>query len=110
MNEIVQSAQMVLQPSGGTVTLIEKYSGAASLGHDSTECRRAVYFQAAASVVVTACQTAKRPAISIRHSVAESLCWLGRKCGEMPEKAERKRCACPVEVNRFIACSRCLVG
>lgn len=94
----------------GTVTLFEKSSSAAYLRKAATGHRRAVHFQAAASVAVTSCQTAKRSAISVRHSGAESLCRLGRKCGEMPEKADRNRCACPGDVKRFIACSRCLVG
>jgi hypothetical protein len=33
-----------------------------------------------------------------------------RKWGEMPLKADRNRCACPGEVKRFIARSRCRVG
>ena len=33
-----------------------------------------------------------------------------RKCGEMPLNADKNRCACPGEVNRFIARSRCRVG
>ena len=94
----------------GTVTLIEKWSGTNSSGHSATGRRRAVHFQAAALVAVTSCQTAKRSAISVRHSSAVNRCRPGWKCGEMPEKADRNRCACPTEVNRFIARSRCLVG
>ena len=94
----------------GTVTLIERWSGTASSGHSATGRRRAVRFQVAASVAVTSCQTVKRSAISVRHSSAVNRCRPGRKCGEMPEKADRNRCACPTEVNRFIARSRCLVG
>lgn len=57
--------------------------------------RRAVHSQVAESIAVTSCQTAKRSVISARHSGAESLCLRGRKCGEIPEKADRNRCACP---------------
>jgi hypothetical protein len=32
------------------------------------------------------------------------------ECGEMPLNADKNRCACPGDVNRFIARSRCLVG
>ena len=34
----------------------------------------------------------------------------GRKCGNIPLNADKNRWACPGEVNRFIARSRCLVG
>ena len=94
----------------GTVTLIEMCSGTASLGHDATGNRREVHFQAATSVAVTSCQTAQRSAVSVCHSSAVSQCLRGRKCGEIPEKAERDRFACPGGVDRFIARSRCLVG
>ena len=58
-----------------------------------------------AAVVVTPViwfQTVKRSAISWRHPVADSRCRRGRKCGEMRLNADRNRCACPGEVNRFI--------
>ena len=100
----------MLTHRSGTVTLIEKLSGEACLVQAITGHRWAVHFQAATSVAVTSCQTANRSAISARHSDAESLCRPDRKCGEIPEKADRNRCACPGEVNRFIARSRCRVG
>ena len=43
-------------------------------------------------------------------SGAVSRCRPGRKCGEMPLNTDKNRCACPGDVNRFIARSRCLVG
>lgn len=55
-------------------------------------------------------QTANRSVISVRHSAAVSRCRRGRKCGEMLLNADRNRCACPGEVKRFIARSRCRVG
>ena len=58
-------------------------------------------FQAAASGAVTTRQTAKRSAISIRHSAALSRCRRGRKCAEMPLKADRNRCACRDDLKRF---------
>lgn len=67
-------------------------------------------FQTATSIAVTSRQTAKRSAISVRHSGAESRCRPGRKCGEIELNADRNRCACPGDVNRFIARSRCRVG
>lgn len=94
----------------GTVTLVETLSSEAYLGQAFAGHLRAVHFQVPESVAVTCCQTAKRSVISVRHSGAESLCRLGRKCGEMPEKADRNRCACAGDLKRFIARSRCLVG
>jgi hypothetical protein len=67
-------------------------------------------FQAAASSAVTSRQTAKRPSISVRHWVALSRCLRGRKCAEMPLKADRNRWACRTDLKRFIARSRCRVG
>ena len=93
----------------GTVTLIEKYSGTSSLVQVPARNRRAVHFQAAAVAVISR-QTANRSTISVCHSAAVSRCRRGRKCGEMPEKADRNRCACPGEVKRFITRSRCRVG
>ena len=66
-----------------------------------------------AAVVLTGViwfQTVKRSAISWRHPVADSRCRRGRKCGEMRLNADRNRCACRGEVNRFIARLRCRVG
>ena len=63
-----------------------------------------------AAVVLTGViwlQTVKR---SWRHPVVDSRCRRGRKCGEMWLNADRNRCACRGEVNRFIARSRCRVG
>ena len=94
----------------GTVTLIEKLSGTSSLVQVATGRHHAVHIQAAALVAVTSCQSANRSAISVRHSGAESLCRLGRKCCEMSPNADRRLCACPGEVKRFIARSRCRVG
>ena len=37
-------------------------------------------------------------------------CRRGRKCGEMPLNADRNRCACRIDLKRFIARSRCRVG
>ena len=77
---------------------------------------RLCYFPALhvqAAVVVTPViwfQTVKRSAISWRHPVADSRCRRGRKCGEMRLNADRNRCACRGEVNRFIARSRCRAG
>lgn len=53
----------------GTVKLIETDSGAVCFG--VAEGCRIVIFQAATSVAVTSRQTAKRSAISVRHSGAE---------------------------------------
>lgn len=94
----------------GTVTLIEKYSGTSSLVQVATGRRQAVHIQAAASVAVISRQTANRSAISVRHSAAVSRCRRGRKCGEMLLNVDRNRCACPGEVKRFMARSRCRVG
>jgi hypothetical protein len=66
-----------------------------------------------AAVVLTGViwfQTVKRSAISCRHPVVDSRCRRGRKCGEMWLNADRNRCACRREVNRFTARSRCRVG
>ena len=70
----------------------------------------ALVFQAAASSAVTSHQTAKRSSISVRHWVALSRCRRGRKCAEMPLKADRNRWACRTDLKRFIARSRCRVG
>jgi hypothetical protein len=69
----------------------------------------ALVFQAAASSAVTSRQTAKRSSISVRHWVALSRCRRGRKCAEMPLKADRNRWACRTDLKRFIARSRCRV-
>jgi hypothetical protein len=58
-------------------------------------------FQAAVSSSVTSCQTAKRSTISVRHPVALSRCRRGRKCAEMPLKADRNLWACRTDLNRF---------
>ena len=55
------------------------------------------------SIVVTA------PALD-PTSVALSRCRRGRKCAEIPLKADRNRCACRGDLKRFIARSRCRVG
>ena len=55
-------------------------------------------------------QTAKRSVISVRHPLALSRCRRGRKCAEMPLKADRNRWACRTDLKRFIARSRCRVG
>ena len=94
----------------GTVTLIEKFSGAAGLGQVVAGNPPGRSPSGGGVGRGDFCQSAKRSAISVRHSGAESLCRVGRKCGEISEKAERKRCACPGDVSRFIARSRCLVG
>jgi hypothetical protein len=54
--------------------------------------------------------TVNRSVIARRHSDAVSKCRRSRKCGVMPLNAERNRCACRGEANRFIARSRCRVG
>jgi len=92
------------------VTLVEKNSGTSNLVQVATGHRRAVHIQTTASVAVISRQTAKRSVISVRHSAAVSRCRRGRKCGEMLLNANRNRCACPGEVKRFIARSRCRVG
>lgn len=95
----------------GSVTLIEKFSGAIELEHAAMKPRwRLFTFQETTPVAATSCQSAKRSAISVRHSSAVSRCRQGLKCGEMRPKAVRNRCACPGEVKRFIVCSRCRVG
>ena len=93
----------------GTVTLVEKWSGTVRFGAAAMKHFRLFTFQAM-TVAVTSRQTVKRSAISARHSGAVSRCRPGRKCGEMPLNADKNRCACPGDVNRFIARSRCLVG
>jgi hypothetical protein len=71
--------------------------------------RWVVHIQAAVSSAVTSRQTAKRSAISVRHWVALNKC-RGRKCAQMPLKADRNRCGCRNDLIRFIARSRCRVG
>jgi hypothetical protein len=58
----------------------------------------------------TSFQVAKREVISRRYSSALSRWRRGRKCGDISLNADRNRCACPGEVNFFIARSRCRVG
>ena len=67
-------------------------------------------FQEAILLSVNSCQTANQSAISARDSGAESRCRYGRKCGEIELNADKNRCACPADVKRFIAHSRCRVG
>ena len=62
------------------------------------------------AVPVTSFHTVNRSAISRRYSSAPSRWRRGRKCGEMPLKADKNRWACPGEVNRFMARSRWRVG
>ena len=71
--------------------------------------RWVVTFQAALSSAVTSRQTAKPSTIPVRHWVALSRCRRGRKCAQMPAKADRNRCACRNDLKRFIARSRCRV-
>jgi hypothetical protein len=59
---------------------------------------------------VISLQTAKQSAITWRQSVADSKCRRGRKCGEMRLNADRNRCACRIDLKRFIARSRYRVG
>ena len=66
--------------------------------------------QAAVALPVTSFQVVNRSAISRRYSLAPSRWRPGRKCGDIPLNADKNRWACPGEVNRFIARSRCLVG
>jgi hypothetical protein len=66
--------------------------------------------QAAVAVPVIWFQVVNRSVISRRYSWAESRWWPGRKCGEMPLKADKNRWACRAEVNFFIARSRARVG
>ena len=58
----------------------------------------------------TSFQGVKRVVISWRYCSALSRWRRGRKCGDMPLKAARKRGAPPIERKRFIARSRCLMG
>ncbi len=62
------------------------------------------------AVPVTSFQVVTRVSISHRYSSAVSRWRRGRKCGDIPLKADRNRCACPAEVNFFIARSRARVG
>jgi hypothetical protein len=62
------------------------------------------------TVSVTSFQTWKRSVMVARYSAAESLWRGGRKCGEMPLNADKKRCAPPAEWNRRIDLSCCRVG
>ena len=94
----------------GTVTLIEKCSGAVGFEAVATEHRWVVHISGGSVGRGDLSQTAKRSAISVRHSVALSRCRRGRKCAEMPLKADRNRCACRDDLKRFIARSRCRVG
>ena len=72
----------------GTVTLIEKCSGAVGFEAVATDHRWFATFQAAASGAGGLTQTAKgRPSGSAIRSV--SRCRRGRKCAEMPLKADR---------------------
>jgi hypothetical protein len=65
---------------------------------------------AAVAVPVTWFQVVNRVPISRRYSSAVNRGRRGRKCSDIPLKADRNRCACPAQVNRFIARSRCRVG
>lgn len=66
--------------------------------------------QAAMAVLVTWFQVVNRSAISRRYSSASSRWRPGRKCGDIPLKADKNRWACPGEVNRFMARSLWRVG
>jgi hypothetical protein len=59
---------------------------------------------------VTWCQVVNRVVISCRYWVAVSRWRRGLKWGDIPLNADKNRCACPGEVNFFIARSRCRVG
>jgi hypothetical protein len=65
---------------------------------------------AAVAVPVTSFQVVNRVSISRRYSWADSRWRRGRKCEDIPENADRNRCACPGEVNFRIARSRARVG
>jgi hypothetical protein len=64
----------------------------------------------AVAVPVTWFQVVNRVSISRRYSSAVSRWRRGLKCGDIPLNADRNRCACRAEVNRFMAHSRCRVG
>jgi hypothetical protein len=59
---------------------------------------------------VTWCQVVNRVVISWRYWAAVSRWRRGRRCGDIRLNTDRNRCACPGEVNFFIARSRCRVG
>src|SRR6476619_2690561 len=63
-----------LQAANGTVTLIESVVAQLGLKQSRRNTVGSFTFQAAASGAVTWRQTAKRSAISVRHSVALSRC------------------------------------
>jgi hypothetical protein len=62
------------------------------------------------AVLVTLFQVVNRSAISRRYSSVSGRWRPGRKCGDIPLKADKNRWACPGEVNRFMARSRWRVG
>ena len=76
----------------------------------AAESVRGVGCQAAVAAPVTWFQVVNRSVIARRYSWAESRCRPGRKCGELPLKADKNRWACRAEVNLFISRSRCRVG
>ena len=91
----------------GTVNLLKLSGGTGMVGSGGSVC---VAGSAAVAVPVTWFQVVNRSAISRWYSLAPSRWRRGRKCGEMPLKADRNRWACPGEVNRFMARSRWRVG
>ena len=94
-------------PGGGTVNLLKLSGGTGMVGSGASVCEGN---QAAVTVPVTSFQMVNRSAISRRYSSAPSRWRPGRKCGDIPLKADKNRWACPGEVNRFMARSRCRVG
>ncbi len=66
--------------------------------------------QAAVWTQLTSAHVVNLNCISARYRSALSRCRRTRKCDEMIPKAERKRCACPADLNRRITFSRTLVG
>lgn len=89
--------------AAGTVNLLKLSGSTGMVGSAVGLCGLG---QAAVAVPVTSFQVVNRPAISRRYSSAPSRWRRGRKCGEMPLNADKNRCACPDEVNRFMARSR----
>ena len=98
----------VVSPEG-TVTLVENWSGTVGFGAAAMKHRSVVHLSGNDGRGDFP-PDREAVSISVRHSGAVSRCRPGRKCGEMPRNADKNRCACPGDVNRFIARSRCLVG
>src|SRR5258705_12493210 len=96
---------------GGTVTLIEKCSGAVGFEAVATEHRWVVHISGGS--VGRGDLTPDREAVGHLGSPfgrAEQMPTRPEVCGEMPLNADRNRCACRIDLKRFIARSRCRVG